>query len=139
MGRSGLKGRIQIIDQKLEGAMSTGSIELLNALARACDAPNWNGHGSVQVSELTLESARKVLLSLSQEEQPTDINADPDGEISFDWRSEDVLLVVSISDKGRLSFIYRNGDERRRDTIFLENGKLPSALRALIPHSRLIA
>lgn len=132
-GRGSLKVRLEIIDRKLNKAMSTGSFELLDALAVECATANWNGHGSVPVSSATIDTARNVLASLNSDEQPTDINADPDGEISFDWRLGHVLLAVSLSEEGRLSFIYRNGDEQRRDTLHLEDGQLPSTLRALIP------
>lgn len=96
------------------------------------DTPS-DGHGSTPVSTATIARARVVLSALSIHEQPVDINADPDGEVSFDWRAGDVLLAVSLSEEGRLSYIYHNGAERMRDTTFLEGDTLPSALRALIP------
>lgn len=106
--------------------------EALNEVYQEAIKPGWAGLGSNAVHPLTLDMARRFLNALPPGMDAPEVNADPDGEISFDWdKGRDRLLAVSISLAGRLSFIYRNGSVRLRDTLLFTDEKIPAELVGL--------
>ncbi len=106
--------------------------EALQAVYREAIAPGWAGSGSNAVHPLTLEKAQQFLYALPMSLPAPEVNADPDGEISFDWvLGRDRLLAVSISLSGRLSFIYRNRSVRMRDTFWFMDDQVPDELVGL--------
>ncbi|MBL7951310.1 MAG: hypothetical protein JNM62_06275 [Flavobacteriales bacterium] len=93
---------------------------------------DWAGPGSNAVHLLTLEMAQRFLSALPRGMEAPEVNADPDGEVSFDWDyGRDRLLAVSISLSGRLSFIYRNRSVRMRDTLWFTDDQIPDELVGL--------
>lgn len=94
--------------------------------------PGWAGVGSDPVHPLTYEMAQRFLGALPVGMSAPEINADPDGEITFDWNyGRDRILAVSINLSGRLSFIYRNHSTRMRDTLWFMDGQIPDELVGL--------
>ena len=106
--------------------------EALQDIYQEAIAPGWAGPGSNAVHPLTLDMAQRFLDALPLSMPAPEVNADPDGEISFDWdRGRDRLLAVSISLSGRLSFIYRHRSVRLRDTLWFMDDQLPDELVGL--------
>jgi len=106
--------------------------EALQVVYREATAPGWAGPGSNAVHPLTVEMAQRFLHALPMSMPAPEVNADPDGEISFDWNlGRDRLLAVSIGLSGRLSFIYRNRSVRMRDTFWFMDDQIPDELVGL--------
>ncbi len=101
----------------------------LDDLFAECSEPNWDGHGATPIHALTYERAKIFLESLPSTAGRPEVSADPDGEIAFDWRfGRGRLLAVSIGLNGSLSFIYRNGAVRMRNTIWFLDQQVPAEL-----------
>jgi len=101
----------------------------LELVFEECQEPNWNGYDAVPVHPLTYDLAQQFLRSLPSSVGAPKVNADPDGELSFDWHyGNERLLAVSIGLTGRLSFIYRNGSVRMRDTLMFLDQQIPHEL-----------
>lgn len=106
--------------------------EALQAVYQEAIEPGWAGPGSNAVHPLTLGMAQRFLNALPMSMPAPEVNADPDGEIAFDWDlGRDRLLAVSISLSGRLSFIYRNRSVRLRDTLWFMDDQVPDELVGL--------
>lgn len=113
--------------QEVEEALSA-----LKAVYEEASMPGWAGEGSKPVHPLTYGMAQRFLTALPTSMPAPEVNADPDGEISFDWDlGRDRLLAVSISLAGRLSFIYRNRSIRMRDTLWFMDDQIPDELVGL--------
>lgn len=94
--------------------------------------PGWAGENSDPVHPLAFDMAQRFLNALPGDMPAPEVNADPDGEIAFDWDlGRDRLLAVSIGLSGRLSFIYRNRSVRMRDTLFFRDDQIPNELVSL--------
>lgn len=106
--------------------------DALKAVYQEALEHDWAGQGSSPVHPLTLDMAQCFLNALPMGMEAPEVNADPDGEIAFDWDfGRDRLLAVSIGLTGRLSFIYRNRSVRMRDTLWFSDGRIPDELVGL--------
>lgn len=113
----------------LERPTISEALKELDEVFAACAEPNWDGHDATPVHALTYERATTFLESLPSWVGKPDVTADPDGEIAFDWRfGRGRLLAVSIGLNGSLSFIYRNGAVRMRNTIWFLDQQVPAEL-----------
>jgi len=105
---------------------------VLDELFEETKETGWNGYGSAAVHPLTYALAVRFLESLPLSMPAPEVNADPDGEISFDWDlGRDRLLAVSLGISGRLSFIYQNRAVRMRDTLWFLDQQIPEELVGL--------
>jgi hypothetical protein len=86
------------------------------ALADACSAasvPNWDGYGAAPVVAPTTWHAERFLASIPEAWPNPEIDADPDGEVSFEWaRSAHWVFTVSVAENGRLSYAGLFGSSR---------------------------
>ncbi len=109
------------------------ALKELDEVYTECSVPNWDGYGAQPVHKLTYEKTQELLESLPSSIDTPEISADPDGELAIEWRyGRDKLLSISIALNGRLSFIYRNGATRLRDTLWFMDQQLPVEMLALI-------
>lgn len=109
------------------------ALDQLDEVFTECSRPNWDGYGAQPVQQLTYETTRELLERLPTKAGTPEIGADPDGELVLEWRTgKRKLLSISIALNGRLSFIYRNGSARLRDTMWTLDGQWPIELLALI-------
>ncbi|HRH68002.1 MAG TPA: hypothetical protein PLB89_00710 [Flavobacteriales bacterium] len=109
-------------------SLEQASTELETVFAE-CSQPNWDGHGAQPVHFLTYEKTRTFLENLPSSAGVPEVNADPDGELVLEWRrGGNRLLSISIALNGRLTFIYRNGAKRMRDTLWFLDQQVPVEL-----------
>ena len=105
------------------------AVEELVAVYAECAQPNWDGHGAEPVHYLTYENTRTFIENLPSSAGVPEVGADPDGELVLEWRrGGDRLLSISIALNGRLTFIYRNGAKRMRDTLWFMDQQVPIEL-----------
>lgn len=102
-------------------------------IADNCSTPNWDGEGAYGVSAEAVEEALKLAFQLPQFLESPEIDADPDGSISFVWWSKPGHTVLfNVSGERRLVYaalfgkaIDKHGSER-----FVNS--LPPALLSLV-------
>ncbi len=93
---------------------------------------DWDGYGARCVSEETAARARGFLLALPFSATHVDIQADPHGDVLFEWCvSPDWILTVAINQHGRLAYSSLLGRGRTRGIEFLEGGLPPTIAIAL--------
>jgi hypothetical protein len=104
---------------------------------------DWDGYGARRVSQETAEVARRFLFALPFSATHVDIQADPQGEILFEWCvSPDWILTVAIDQNGRLAYSGLFGRGRIRGTEFFESALPPSiavALARLVERKTMVA
>jgi len=106
-----------IKDHYFEPVSFAYSNELLKTLVlvyKSCSTNNWDGYGALEIKSKSFVYAKKFICNLPAYLPKPDIGADPDGEISFEWRNENNgIYVLSISATGELSFagLYSEGRE----------------------------
>ncbi len=109
------------------------ALKELDAVYAEFSEPNWDGYGAQAVHKLTYDKTQELLESLPSSIDTPEISADADGELTVEWRyGRDRLLSISVALNGRLSFIYRNGATRMRDTLWFTDQQLPVEMLALI-------
>ena len=109
------------------------ALKQLEEVFAECSQPNWDGYGAQPVHKLTYQKTEELLESLPSSVDTPDISADPDGELAIEWRyGRERLLSISVALNGRLSFIYRRGAIRMRDTLWFTDQQLPIEMLALI-------
>ena len=94
---------------------------------------NWDGYGALPVSKSTREKGVRFIDWLPFGVIAPKIIPDPDGEISFEWRGRNrIMLSVSVASNGRLSYIARDGINRPSGTLLWIGGPLPAQLLGLL-------
>ena len=93
---------------------STAIEAALAAIRSECDKPDWDGHGSVAITERTIQAASTLLKHLarrlSQDLPRLDIIPEPDGEICIEWTvNPPSVLSISVGDHGKINFAAQFG------------------------------
>jgi hypothetical protein len=85
--------------------------------------PNWDGYGAAPVTRETAELAHDFLDLLPNSLPAPEIAADPDGDISFEWRAGSRrVFSVSISESGKLTYAGLRGASSVHGTEFFSGG-----------------
>ncbi len=84
------------------------------------------------VSELSLNWACHFMILLPKNTTDSELSADPDGEISLEWRGGvDHILSVGIGADGTIYYAYVSGNDRMHASWNLEKG-LPDSLKGML-------
>lgn len=123
-----------------DATVSTGKtlVEAVRRLARAVERANADySHEPNRFEPLQPETLR-IALSLLHTlvvagMQIPEISVDPDGHVGFDWEpAEGVVITVSVSPTGTLSYAARAGKKRIKNRVTYQ-GVLPTALAMILP------
>src|SRR5262245_51649772 len=92
--------------QAFRGSAALGNqpaIDELISVWEECREPDWDGHGALPVSQKSLDDAYRVLDSLPLGLPLPSVGADPDGQVTLEWRtSSRRTLSVSVDPAGYL-------------------------------------
>jgi len=100
----------------------------LEEVYREASVDNWDGYGAKAVAPETYERARLFLNLIPTTAPPAEVSAEPDGEISFEWRRGPWrLFSVSVGPTSRLTYAGLFGRRRAHGTEFFVN-ELPEVI-----------
>jgi len=125
-------GRRRVLHQSAALGMQSVLDNELAEVWEECSKPDWDGHGAVAVRERTYQNAQRFLLALPLGTRPPSVGAEPDGQITFEWRhSRRRILSVSVSPEDELHYAALLGPSRTCGTepFF---GEVPKLIRELI-------
>jgi hypothetical protein len=89
------------------------SILALDQVYQEASSDGWDGYRAKAVTPPTYEQAKRFLDLLPTTVPQPDVNAEPDGEIAFEWRTGPWrMLSVSVGPTGRLSYAALFGRHR---------------------------
>ena len=85
-----------------------------------CRRPGWDGYGAVAVEPATLDAAYYLLDSLPFGFPLPSVGAEPDGQITLEWRKSACrVLSVSVDPAGYLHYAGIFGSNKRYGTLTL--------------------
>ncbi|NMC21716.1 MAG: hypothetical protein GYA33_15000 [Thermogutta sp.] len=125
-------GRRRALHQSSALGMESVLRDELAEVWQECSKPNWDGYGAVAVRERTYRNAERFLLALPLGTRAPSVGAEPDGQITFEWRhSRRRILSVSVSPEDELHYAALLGPSRTCGTepFF---GEVPRLIRELI-------
>lgn len=110
-----------VFEQLLDGISIGGNPETVIAtkIKSYADMPmNWDSNGGEPISTVTITEALEFVsilndLNLVREGQLPHISPAGDGEIAFEWNSDDDHLEVSFYGDGELYWYFRRGENRK--------------------------
>jgi len=89
---------------------------------------NWDGEGSLPVSDLTVAAACRLVRLLPVPDARPTVSVDRDGELEFEWYvARDRLLSLSVGPSGTLAFASLNRGDRQTGR-FTFGDRLPASL-----------
>jgi len=98
-----------------------------------CSVPDWDGDGSLVITDETYEYAEDFLRALPFGYPLPSVGPDPRGLIAFDWDpSDDYSLTVTIGPDGDITYAAHLGVRSRRRGSELFDGDVPSHILKLI-------
>lgn len=104
----------------------------LITLAINCVNTNWDGYGALPLKESTLKNGARFALSIPLGVEMPDIDADPEGAITFEWyRSPHKILYVSIDSEGKFYYAASEGTRSQKGSGYLKSS-FPVELLELI-------
>jgi hypothetical protein len=124
-------------EAELEEAFSDRSMALtpikswlaLEELYEETSVDNWDGYGARAVIPSTYEQATRFLNRLPTTVPDPEVSADPDGEISFEWRAGPWrVFSVSVGPTGRLTWAAFFGRTRHTHGAEPFISELPKAI-----------
>lgn len=91
-----------------------------------CSSQNWDAYDAQPVSEETIQQAKKLLNALMSHKELEltipDICADPEGEITLEWRLRNrYIFMISINAQGRISYAGLYGENKNHGTERFEH------------------
>jgi len=100
----------------------------LREVSQECSSDNWDGYGARAVLPRAAYHARRFLEMLSPGFPLPEVNADPDGEISFEWYDAPRrVFSISIGSSSRVSYAGDFGRRSVHGTEYLGD-ELPTAI-----------
>lgn len=107
-------------------ALGSPESRLRETIAEA-STDDWDGYGARPVSAQTAEFARRLLRVLPYSASDVDIQADPCGDILFEWAiSPQWILTLSIDARGQLAYSGLFGTNSIRGIEDFEHALPPS-------------
>lgn len=96
----------------------TEAIEELHEVWEECRTPDWDGYGAVAVEQQTYTSAYKLIDSLPLGFMRPTIGAEPDGQLTLEWRKSPArILSVSVDPDGFLHYAGIFGASKQFGTL----------------------
>ncbi len=84
----------------------------IDEVFRECKEPNWDGYHALPIAVETYEAACCFVRVLQSNLLPSDVSAEPDGEISLEWfRGPKRVFSLSVGPKHRVSFAGIDGSD----------------------------
>lgn len=109
------------------GSWLLNVVSKLESIQHESAYDDWDGDGSMAVSKQTLAYALHLARLLSLTNPEPDINADPDGHLSFEWYfAPRQVLTASVSPEGKVYFAGLFGTNRNHGV---------EELGELLPHA----
>jgi hypothetical protein len=112
-----------------------GNQETLEELAEVweeCRTPGWDGYNAVAVDQDTLRAAYTLVDSLPFRFPRPSIGADPDGQLTLEWRKSPTrVLSVSVDPDGLLHFAGLFGADKQYGTVAFYSS-VPDSLLQLV-------
>jgi hypothetical protein len=94
------------------------ALEELDDVWNECRNPGWDGYGALPVEQDTLTAAYSLIDSLPLGFPKPSIGADPDGQLTLEWRkSPHRILSVSVDPNGYLHYAGLFGPNKRYGTL----------------------
>lgn len=110
-----------------------GHIEAFDELAEVweeCRHPGWDGYGAMAVEPETLRGAYMLIESLPLGFPRPSISAEPDGQLTLEWRNSPTrLLSVSVDPEGFLHYAGLFGASKRYGTLAYFSSTPPELLQ----------
>ena len=96
------------------------SLEELAEVWDECRAPNWDGYGALAIEQDTFSKAYMLIDSLPFAFPRPEIGAEPDGQLTLEWRKSPTrVLSVSVDPDGLLHFAGIFGADKQYGTLAL--------------------
>jgi hypothetical protein len=126
------EGRQRLRQPYSLGMRPKGVFDELAEVTDECSAPNWDGYGSVPVSQDAFRQAYLFLESLPLGTPPPSVGAETDGHITFEWYSSSArIFSVSISPDGELHYAALIGPNKAYGTEAFF-GEVPATILKLV-------
>lgn len=103
----------------------------IQALAALGD--NWDGHGGVAPSTLTIAEATAFIRRLPEGVAVPAVEPSTDGEINLVWRSRVTYLEVGFDGDGIASYLAKSLDSGRREFADFPASDMPKTLTKHVP------
>lgn len=104
--------------RKLTAFGNRPAIDELNDVWEECRKPGWDGYGALPVEQTTLTAAYQLLDSLPLGFPLPSIGAEPDGQLTLEWRTgPHRVLSVSVDPDGYLHYAGLFGTNKRYGTL----------------------
>ena len=90
----------------------------LREVFQECRTPGWDGYSALPVEQDTMRCAYYILASLPHDFPRPSIGAEPDGQLTLEWRAApNRLLSVSVDPRGVLHYAGMFGPNRKFGTM----------------------
>jgi hypothetical protein len=100
----------------------------LEDLASEASCRGWDGYDAAAIDPDACEFAMRFIRALPTTGPMPTLNADPDGEVSFEWHfGKRKALSVSIGASGRCTFAWVSGQRSNRGTDWIEH-EIPASI-----------
>jgi hypothetical protein len=97
-----------------------------------CSSPNWDGYRAMPVTRETFNVADRFLRSLPVSFPVPDVDAEPGGEIGFEWRKHNNVVAAAVSHSARLHYAAAYGRETIHGSIDFEGALPPHVLELIV-------
>jgi hypothetical protein len=105
----------------LQGTCSVGNQQVLDELSEVyheCNEEGWDGYGALPVEQDAMHAAYCIIESLPTGFPRPSIGAEPDGQITLEWRkSPNRILSVSVDPSGILHYAGLFGRNKQHGTM----------------------
>lgn len=113
------------------GATFYSRVSAVFDAAESASEYDWDGYGARPAHPDAVTHAVRFFASLPRELPPPEVGVDPDGDIAFEWYSNDRVFSISVSPLGELHYAGRFGKNTIRGKESLTAHAFSSVLQ---PH-----
>lgn len=103
----------------------------IDALRDDYSDDDWDGYGAKGLGGGTLMQAEQFLRSLPFSIPLPEVLPEPTGAVALEWRGQNAIFVVSVSDTGRLVYAGRFGKAKNNGVDYFADGVPPGILLAI--------
>ena len=102
---------------------------LVEAIARECEVPNWDGYGAVAIRTGVKEQAQRLINQLPFRLPPPDPTVDPDGDLALVWDfGPGHVMSVSVGANGVLTYAGLLGEGVKRHGVERFEADIPKII-----------
>lgn len=125
--------QLDLIDLKGIIDWTNLALEELEKVYEECSEANWDGYGAMPISRATYSKARKLLRMMPSSLPRSDISAEPDGEITFEWYKEKYFVfVISVGSDNLITYAGLFGESNKIHGTEYFADELPEIIRHCI-------